>query len=82
MAHSSYTPGSSSFSDPKNEASADQTAEVVHRVTATGREMVDGMSEVAGNLKGAVEKSIKGQPMVTLAIATAVGLVLGAVWKA
>jgi ElaB/YqjD/DUF883 family membrane-anchored ribosome-binding protein len=36
---------------------------------------------VAGNLKGAVDKSVKDQPMTTLAVAAAVGFVLGALWK-
>jgi ElaB/YqjD/DUF883 family membrane-anchored ribosome-binding protein len=37
--------------------------------------------EVAGNLKGAVDKSVKDQPMATLALAAALGFVLGALWK-
>jgi ElaB/YqjD/DUF883 family membrane-anchored ribosome-binding protein len=37
--------------------------------------------EVAGNLKSAVDKSVKDQPIVTLAMAAAVGFVLGALWK-
>ena len=41
-----------------------------------------GAGEVAGNLKGAVDKSVKDQPMATLALAAAVGFVLGAIWKA
>jgi len=40
-----------------------------------------GAGEVAGNLKGAVNKSVKDQPMATLAMAAAVGFVLGALWK-
>ena len=36
---------------------------------------------VAGNVKGAVDKSIKDQPMATLAVAAAAGFVLGALWK-
>jgi ElaB/YqjD/DUF883 family membrane-anchored ribosome-binding protein len=32
-------------------------------------------------VKGAVDKSIKDQPMATLAAAAAVGFVLGALWK-
>ena len=39
------------------------------------------MGEVAGNLKGAVDRSVKDQPMATLAVAAAVGFVLGALWK-
>ena len=41
-----------------------------------------GAGEVAGNLKGAVDKSVKDHPMATLALATEVGFVLGAIWKA
>jgi ElaB/YqjD/DUF883 family membrane-anchored ribosome-binding protein len=41
-----------------------------------------GAGEVAGNLKGAVDKSVKDQPMATLAIAAAIGFILGAFWKA
>ena len=41
-----------------------------------------GAGEVAGNFKGAVDKSVKDQPMATLALAAAVGFVLGAIWKA
>jgi ElaB/YqjD/DUF883 family membrane-anchored ribosome-binding protein len=39
------------------------------------------MQEVAGNFKGALDKSIKDQPMATLATAAIVGFVLGAIWK-
>ncbi|MFZ0851975.1 MAG: hypothetical protein WAO08_22570 [Hyphomicrobiaceae bacterium] len=46
-----------------------------------GREAKERIQEVAGNVKGAVDKSIKAQPMATLAAAAAVGFVLGAPWK-
>lgn len=46
-----------------------------------GREAGEQIQEVAGNVKGAVDKSIKDQPMATLAAAAAVGFVLGALWK-
>jgi ElaB/YqjD/DUF883 family membrane-anchored ribosome-binding protein len=39
------------------------------------------MQEVAGNVKGAIDKSIKDQPMATLAVAAVLGFVLGALWK-
>jgi ElaB/YqjD/DUF883 family membrane-anchored ribosome-binding protein len=45
------------------------------------REVGDRASEVAGNMKGAIDKSLKDQPMATLAIAAVVGFVLGAIWK-
>jgi len=46
-----------------------------------GREAGERIQEVAGNVKGAVDKSIKDRPMATLAAAAAVGFVLGALWK-
>jgi ElaB/YqjD/DUF883 family membrane-anchored ribosome-binding protein len=45
------------------------------------REVGDRAGEVAGNFKTAVDKSVKEQPMATLAMAAAVGFVLGAIWK-
>jgi ElaB/YqjD/DUF883 family membrane-anchored ribosome-binding protein len=45
------------------------------------REVSDRTGEVAGNFKKAVDKSVKDQPMATLAMAAAVGFVLGALWK-
>jgi ElaB/YqjD/DUF883 family membrane-anchored ribosome-binding protein len=45
------------------------------------REAGDRAGEVAGNFKSAVDKSVKDQPMATLAMVAAVGFVLGAIWK-
>ena len=83
MAQSTYSRGS----DLKDKASeqfnkaADQVETVANRVTEQGREASERMHEVAGNFKGAVDKSIKDQPMATLAMAGVVGFVLGALWK-
>ena len=60
---------------------ADQVEGVASRVADQGREAGERVQEVAGNLKGAVDKSVKDQPMATLAMAAAVGFVLGALWK-
>ncbi len=67
---------------------ADQFKKVADRVEglATGaagqmREVSDRTGEVAGNIKGAVDKSVKDQPMATLAVAALAGFVLGALWK-
>ena len=56
--------------------------EVAARVAAQGRDAGQQVQEVAGNIKGAVDKSVKNQPMATLALIGAVGFVLGALWKA
>ena len=57
---------------------AERTAE---RLSEQGREAGERMTEVAGNLRGAVDKSVRDQPMATLAVAGALGFVLGALWK-
>lgn len=51
------------------------------RIADQGRAATEQVTEVAGNLKGAVDKSVKEQPMATLAVAAALGFVLGALWK-
>jgi ElaB/YqjD/DUF883 family membrane-anchored ribosome-binding protein len=43
--------------------------------------LAEGMQQVAGNMKTALDKSIKDQPMATLAVAAIAGFVLGAIWK-
>jgi len=87
MAQSSHTRGSDPVLDLKDKAS-DQLSKVTgqvegmaNRVSEQGREATERMGEVAGNLKGAVDRSVKDQPMATLAVAAAVGFVLGALWK-
>jgi ElaB/YqjD/DUF883 family membrane-anchored ribosome-binding protein len=87
MAQSSHTRGSDPVSDLKDKATdqfkkvADQAEDLATRVTDQGREAAERMGEVAGNLKGAVDRSVKHQPMATLAVAAALGFVLGALWK-
>ena len=65
----------------KFKSMADQAEGVAGRVAEQGREAGERMQEVAGNFKGAVDKSVKDQPMATLAAAAVVGFVLGALWK-
>lgn len=60
---------------------ADQAENVANRVGEQGREAAERVQEVAGNLKGAVDRSVKDQPMATLALVAVVGFVLGALWK-
>ena len=60
---------------------AGQAQDVAGRVADQGREASDGVQEVAGNIKGAIDKSVSDQPMATLAVAAMVGFVLGAIWK-
>ena len=45
------------------------------------KEAADGALKIAGEMSSAVRTSLKDQPMTTLAIAAALGFVLGAIWK-
>jgi ElaB/YqjD/DUF883 family membrane-anchored ribosome-binding protein len=85
MTHTSRPGGRS---DDLIDKGVDQVRKVADRVEglasgATGqlREVSDRTGEVAGNFKGALDKSVKDQPMATLALAATVGFVLGAIWK-
>ena len=60
---------------------AQHAEEFANNAAQQGREAEERIQEVAGNVKGAVDKSIKDQPMATLAVAAAAGFVLGALWK-
>jgi ElaB/YqjD/DUF883 family membrane-anchored ribosome-binding protein len=60
---------------------ADRAEGAAGRVAEQGRDAGERVQEVAGNVKGAVEKSVKEQPMATLALAAIAGFVLGALWK-
>jgi ElaB/YqjD/DUF883 family membrane-anchored ribosome-binding protein len=86
MAQSSYG-RTDPISDIKDKATdqlgkaTEQAQEMASRVAEHGREAGERIQEVAGNMKGALDKSIKDQPMATLAGAAIVGFVLGAIWK-
>jgi len=59
-----------------------ENAEATVRSAAEqGREAGERVQEVTGNFKSAVDKSVKDQPMATLALVGALGFVLGALWK-
>jgi ElaB/YqjD/DUF883 family membrane-anchored ribosome-binding protein len=59
----------------------DQAQQFVGRMAEQGREAGEKVQEAAGNLKAAAHKSLKDQPMVTLAMVAVLGFVLGALWK-
>jgi len=67
---------------------AEYIGNVAERVQGVARVAVDQtvdagerVQAVAGNVKEAVDKSVRDQPMATLAMAAVIGFVLGAVWK-
>lgn len=60
---------------------ADTVENVATKVAEHGREAGERVQEIAGNMKSAVDKSVRDQPMATLAVAAVAGFVLGALWK-
>lgn len=64
---------------------AEKTGEKIERTVQDladqGRQATEQVQVVAENFKTAVDKSVKDQPLTTLAIAAGVGFVIGALWK-
>jgi len=60
---------------------AEQAEQLANRATEQGRVARARVEQVTGNFQRALDKSVKEQPMATLAMAAAVGFVLGALWK-
>jgi ElaB/YqjD/DUF883 family membrane-anchored ribosome-binding protein len=62
----------------KAKQSFDEASDRAQEIAGQARQQV---GEVAGNVKGAIDRSLKDQPLTTLLMATAVGFVVGALWK-
>ena len=56
-------------------------AGMAHQAQQQAGVVGENMKQVASNLDTAMRRSIQEQPMTTLALAAAVGFVLGAIWK-
>ena len=89
-----HTPGSSgspTSQDFKEKASdtveamahkaADAARDVSDQAVKVARRAADQAGDAADSIKGAVDKSLKDQPMASLAVVAALGFVLGALWK-
>lgn len=88
MAQSTHRSDLGATASDLKEKATDQFKKVADRVESyasdaaeQAQEAGERMGRVAGNMKGAVDKSLKEQPIATLAVAAAVGFVLGALWK-
>jgi ElaB/YqjD/DUF883 family membrane-anchored ribosome-binding protein len=46
-----------------------------------GRQATEQVQIVADNFKSAVDKSVREQPITTLAMAAGLGVIIGAIWK-
>ena len=66
--------------DPFNKV-AGRADDIANRVAHQGREASESMQKVAGNFKGALDSSVREQPMATLVATAIVGFALGALWK-
>jgi ElaB/YqjD/DUF883 family membrane-anchored ribosome-binding protein len=60
---------------------SEQIERTVQQVADQGRQATEQVQEVAQNFKTAVDKSVKDQPLTTLAVAAGIGFVVGALWK-
>lgn len=58
-----------------------QMERMAHQASEKADQMSENMRVVANNLDSALRRSIRDQPMTTLAMAVAAGFVLGAIWK-
>lgn len=62
----------------KAKQTLDEASDRVREAASDARQQVQ---DVAGNVKGAIDKSVRDQPLTTLIMAVAVGFVIGALWK-
>jgi ElaB/YqjD/DUF883 family membrane-anchored ribosome-binding protein len=76
-----YTVGPGDTAGDRMRELADSASDRLSHAADQALEYGEKAQEVAKNFKPYVEKSLKDQPMATLAAAAAVGFVLGALWK-
>lgn len=71
---------SSTVDDMKNRTkeTIDNAAKSVQSAASDASEQVQA---VGGNIKNAIDQSVRDQPLTTLAMAVALGFVVGALWK-
>ena len=60
---------------------ADKASDLADRAVDQGREVGAMAQKAPAAMRDALDTSLRQQPMATLAIAGAIGFVLGAVWK-
>lgn len=56
--------------------------ETADNIREGAREASESAQQVAENFQLAVDRSVRNQPLTTLALACVAGFVLGAIWKA
>jgi ElaB/YqjD/DUF883 family membrane-anchored ribosome-binding protein len=78
MASTSSSSYGSSGSVEDLKGRARQSIDAASEAAGDAKQQVE---EIAGNVKGAIDRSVKEQPLTTLLVAAAVGFVIGALWK-
>ena len=73
-------PSATKATDRVKDAAA-EAQEFAGKVADQAREYGEKAQEAARNFKPYVEKSMRERPMETLAVASVIGFVLGALWK-
>lgn len=63
------------------ERTSEQIGRTVESAVEQSRQATEQVQVVAENFKNAVDKSVKDQPLTTLAVAAGVGFIIGALWK-
>ena len=63
------------------ERTGEQIERTVQNFAEQGRQATEHVQVVAENFKTAVDKSVKDQPLTTLAVAAGIGFIIGALWK-
>jgi ElaB/YqjD/DUF883 family membrane-anchored ribosome-binding protein len=80
-----YLKSDASVSKERLQDFASDTADQLGKITDNAQELAGKLAEQAqaavNNFKPYVEKSMKEQPVATLAVAAAIAFVLGAVWR-
>ena len=61
-------------------ATATHARSAVTDARDTGRDAVEAVREVRDNMSAAIDKSLQTRPYTTLALAAALGFLLGAMW--
>ena len=64
-----------------SQAISDTVGNAAGMAADKARAAQENVNEVAGNMRSAVDSSLKNQPIATLAMAAGVGFLLGALWK-
>lgn len=84
---SNRTPGSETVADLRDKAheqidkASAGAQQIAQSVSKQAEAVGENVQHVADNLNTAIQKSIREQPMTTLAMAALMGVVLGALWK-